>query len=241
MLCDWLFVGIADAALSKRLQVDSELILEKMKNLIRQKEAVKKQYREIQTKGSKSILIVLNDISGPQPQQHNAEVNTRKSWKCPRTGPNNSKAEGIQVLLSSRCVNNVGWATHQATALPGEPLASIAAHWLTVPHQRWRISLGSQCLTKKVTGVTQEENLDLAFLGALNTGGASSWPTSIMLNGQEVHFKLDTGAEVTAISKQPFKLFQGDVRLKAASRILLYIHMALLSNAWSPRTISSNT
>ena len=71
-----------------------------------------------------------------------------------------------------------------------------------------------------MASVTQEEKLDLAFLGALNTGEASSWSTSLMLNGQEVHFKLDTGAEVTAISEQAFKLFQGAVRLKAASRIL---------------------
>ena len=34
------------------------------------------------------------------------------------------------------------------------------------------------------------------------TNQATSWTTKLQLNGQETHFKLDTGAEVTAISRQ---------------------------------------
>ena len=70
-----------------------------------------------------------------------------------------------------------------------------------------------------MAGVTQE-NLDSAFLGALSSGQGSPWSTSLILNGQEMHFKLDTGAEVTAISEQAFEHFQGAIRLKEASRTL---------------------
>ena len=72
----------------------------------------------------------------------------------------------------------------------------------------------------EVAGFTQKERLDSVFLGTLNSGQASSWSTSLVLNGQEMHFKLDTRAEVTAISEQVLKLLEGAVRLEAASRIL---------------------
>ena len=42
LLCNRLVMGIRDTALSKRLQMDAELDLEKAKKMIRQREAVKK-------------------------------------------------------------------------------------------------------------------------------------------------------------------------------------------------------
>ena len=73
-LLDRLIVGIANAALCKRLQLDSELTLKRMKKLIRQKRAVKEQHHKPQSEGSKFNLIMLDDISGPEPQQGNAKA-----------------------------------------------------------------------------------------------------------------------------------------------------------------------
>ena len=43
MICDRLVVGLKDSALSKRLQMDPDLTLEKAKKAARQREAVKEQ------------------------------------------------------------------------------------------------------------------------------------------------------------------------------------------------------
>ena len=59
MLCDRLVVGIRDAGISEKLQMDRELTLEKAKKLARQKEAVKDQYRQLQKgtqRGAEALL-----------------------------------------------------------------------------------------------------------------------------------------------------------------------------------------
>ena len=43
LICDRIVVGIRDASLSERLQMDLELMLEKVKTVIRQREAVREQ------------------------------------------------------------------------------------------------------------------------------------------------------------------------------------------------------
>ena len=60
----------------------------------------------------------------------------------------------------------------------------------------------SQCFTKSISEISEECHLDTAFLDTVVTNRATSWTTKMQLNGQETHFKLDTGAEVTAISRQ---------------------------------------
>ena len=62
--------------------------------------------------------------------------------------------------------------------------------------------LAPQCLTTTLATTTQEQGVDATFLhvGALDAGQLSAWSTTLKLNGQGVNFKLDIGAEVTAIS-----------------------------------------
>ena len=66
----------------------------------------------------------------------------------------------------------------------------------------------SQCLTttvKEVTSSTEirspnEEDLDLAFLSAVVSTDETSWIANIRVNGETMKFKVDTGAEVTAVT-----------------------------------------
>ena len=65
MLRDRIVVGIQDSAMSEKLQLDPELTLEKTKRLVRQKEAVKEQHRELQsgaTGSSKNDPIVIAEV-----------------------------------------------------------------------------------------------------------------------------------------------------------------------------------
>ena len=65
MLRDRIVVGIRDAAMSEKLQLDPELTMEKTKRLVRQKEAVHEQHRELHTGStgaSKNDPIVIAEV-----------------------------------------------------------------------------------------------------------------------------------------------------------------------------------
>ena len=85
----------------------------------------------------------------------------------------------------------------------------------------------SQCLTttvKEVTSSTEvrspnEEDLDLAFLSAVVSTDETSRTANIRVNGETMKFKVDTGAEVTAVTK--LALIQlGNVQLHPATKTL---------------------
>ena len=64
MFRDRLVVGIRDQELSEKLQLDSELTLEKAKKTIRQKEAVKEQRKQLQG-DSPEVHPSLEEVDGP--------------------------------------------------------------------------------------------------------------------------------------------------------------------------------
>ena len=62
---------------------------------------------------------------------------------------------------------------------------------------------GAQCLSKTVGKATQE--LETVFLEAVTKTGQSAWKVTVQVLGQPIQFKMDTGAEVTAINEDTFK------------------------------------
>ena len=81
---------------------------------------------------------------------------------------------------------------------------------------------GKHCFSKRSAKLAGElsldtSSLDTAFLGNLSTANQSSWTADVEIRGWTVHFKLDTGAEVTAISQESFQ------RLGQVSRLLLHV------------------
>ena len=65
----------------------------------------------------------------------------------------------------------------------------------------------SQYRSKPIAVVYEDESenkessvMDSAFLGNISTMQKSAWKTQLLLHGKEVEFKIDTGAEVMAIS-----------------------------------------
>ena len=55
MLRNELVVGIRDAALSQKLQLDQELTLEKAKKAVRQSKAIQDQYRQLKSKNGSKV------------------------------------------------------------------------------------------------------------------------------------------------------------------------------------------
>ena len=73
----------------------------------------------------------------------------------------------------------------------------------------------------EMTSDSQEpdEDLDVIYLDAIESGKGSTWNVTIDLNGQPVMFKIDTGAEVTAVTQETLTKL-GNVVLKSATKYL---------------------
>ena len=66
---------------------------------------------------------------------------------------------------------------------------------------KWKGHYEAVCRLKTVAGAMSAEAMDVAFLDNVSPGKQETiWLATIQLNGKQIPFKLDTGAEVTAIS-----------------------------------------
>ena len=188
MIRDRLVVGIRDQALSERLQLNPDLTLEKAKTMIRQREAVHTQ------------------------QQVLKEAESCSSFKREDRSVDIIKGQGIR--------------TKSAGVLPAKPKQAPkqcikcgkGQHpWYTCPAKeavcfkcKRRGHFGSQCLSKTAAEVQLDEsNLDSAFLDTLSQSSTETWRVKLKLASQTLEFKIDTGAEVTAISDVAFRAFKG--------------------------------
>ena len=77
---DQLAVGIRDSNLSERMQMDTDLTLEKAKKLAQQKEAVREQHSELwDQKGSKRDPIVLKQLQRRPQSKRGSGLHPRKA------------------------------------------------------------------------------------------------------------------------------------------------------------------
>ena len=70
------------------------------------------------------------------------------------------------------------------------------------------------CRQKTVS--TIEDHPDSAFLDTL-CNNTTMWTSEVNVNGEKIPFKLDTGAEVTAISKETWKVL-GEPTLQPSAK-----------------------
>ena len=66
----------------------------------------------------------------------------------------------------------------------------------------------------------QTEPDENSFLGAIHSNSSKQWLCKISLNQAQVTFKLDTGAEVTAISEETYSHLQ-NITLTKPSKVLI--------------------
>ena len=192
MIRDRLVVGIRDAVLSQQLQLDSELTLEKTKKKIRQREAVGEQQRELKGPAEGAVkleaMYVRRQFKGRRPNIHGRDG---KAKATPRAAPG-----AVATKTCSRC----GGSSHAHDKCHAKEATCHRCN--KKGHYR------SQCFTKQVSELTSESILETAFLNTLATEPTSAWFASVKLNEQEINFKLDTGAEVTAISEEVYQGLQ---------------------------------
>ena len=191
MIRDRLVVGIRDAALSRQLQLDAELTLEKAKTKVRQREAVAEQQK----------VLKLNTPSAGLEEVHSRKRFTPNNRGQRRHARGRSDRNGqARDTPPSKSCTRCGRSPHPREQCPAKDA--------TCHRCNKKGHYGAQCLTKRKQVSEVEGDVDAAFLGELGSTQTTAWLTTLNLNGHSTQFKLDTGAEVTAISEKTYKALQ---------------------------------
>ena len=208
MLRDRIVVGIRDQALSQRLQCDASLTLEKAKKKVRQSEAVAEQGLQLRGDGSKQSPIVIEQVKGSTPS------------KKPQTRRQATRSLSAKGGASSTTANTAKQTCTRCGKQKHDKGARCPAKDAICHKCNRKGHYSSQCFSKTVATVnTTELNLDTAFLGTVRANPGSLWTTKLLLNQVEISFKLDTGAEVTAISEETYRRL-GRPELQQPSKVL---------------------
>ena len=183
LIRDRIVVGIRDASLSERLQMDPELTLEKAKTLVRQREAVREQQQTL--KGEKMETPSLIDAMSHTSHHKNSQrqLTSEPPKKCIRCGKNPHPRDACPAkdVICNKCQKKGHFA--------------------------------ARCLTKAVHNVEQDSpTLDSFYLDTIeNSQDTNFWTTDVDVNNVTITFKVDTGAEVTAISEETLKVLGSPV------------------------------
>ena len=182
LIRDRLVVGIKDSALSQKLQIDSRLTLDEAKKQIRQREAVREQQQELKGAPAKDLEAVQHSS-----RRFNRQRNQRQKFPFGSKGVPRKPAD-----ITRRCTR-CGKDTHPRDQCPAKDAECHRC--------KRKGHFEAMCFAKSVAGTVETDSMDTAFLDHLTSAQQETvWLTSIQLNGKQTPFKLDTGAEVTAIS-----------------------------------------
>ena len=205
MLRDRLVVGIRNAKVSETLQMKADLTLEEAKKTIRQKEAVREHTQQLHTADHKSV----EEVRNPRPQwSRNAHnQHTRRAHRDARD--KRGSPRGQTNHNCTRC----GQTKHK----PGDRCPAKQA---VCRKCNKKGHYAACCFSKTVAASAHEvEAEDPAFLGTLTNNSNTSWSSTLRIAGKRIQFKLDTGAEVTAISETTYHKL-GKIPIQKPSRSL---------------------
>ena len=195
LLRDRIVVGIADQALSERMQLNPDLTLEKAKTQIRQKEAVQSQRQQLH--GSKGNPIDVGAIGSRRRRPQQPQTPQGGANRPPKKAVDRSK----QPCMRCGKIHNTGDKC---------PARSAVCHKC-----RRKGHYEAQCRSKTIAGATLDTDdfsLDASSVtvGTVTGSKATCWNVDLVVqDNTPVSFKIDTGAEVTVISEKDYRSLEG--------------------------------
>ncbi|UYV73367.1 hypothetical protein LAZ67_10002871 [Cordylochernes scorpioides] len=206
LIRDRIVVGVRDKALSERMQLDSELTLEKAVKMVRQQEAVRQQQVDLQR---------------PSTSQKVNQVKFNSKKQSPKQQQQPSRKKEKSAKTRSRCPKCGGFTHREGQACRAEGqkcnLCSKTGHFANCCPDK-------QAKTAEVKAVSELDK-EIGFLLEVSAVEDSSnlnddegecrrrWTAEIQVNGKKVKFKLDSQADVTCVPLCLFKKIMGQQRL----------------------------
>ena len=196
MIRDRIVVGIKDANLSVKMQLDPDLTLKKATDMARQSESVRKQQSLVRNDLCDSTVDAVKTKTRNQRERQTMPrpkkpFNQQKGAGCRRCGHrqnhsrDNCPAKGVKYF---KCSNMGHFAKCCAT-------------------------------NKSVRSVTIDEEQNKGFLGTIDNK-CKAWTKKFCINNKELNFKIDTGADVTVISDNDFKGIKRQTLIKSDKNYL---------------------
>ncbi|UYV70100.1 hypothetical protein LAZ67_7001795 [Cordylochernes scorpioides] len=183
LIRDRIVVGVRDKALSERMQLDSELTLEKAVKMVRQQEAVRQQQVDMQR---------------PSTNQKVNQVKFNSKKQSPKQQQQPSRKKEKSAITRSRCPKCGG---HFANCCPDKQAKTAEVKAVSELDEEIGFLL-------EVSAVEDSSNLDDDERECRRR-----WTAEIQVNGKKVKFKLDSQADVTCVPLCLFKKIMGQQRL----------------------------
>ncbi|UYV65760.1 K02A2.6-like [Cordylochernes scorpioides] len=206
LIRDRIVVGVRDKALSERMQLDSELTLEKAVKMVRQQEAVRQQQVDLQrpSTSQKVNQVKFNSkkLSPKQQQQPSGkkEKSAKTRSRCPKCGGFTHR-EGQACRAEGQRCNLCSKTGHFANCCPDKQAKTAEVKAVSELDEEIGFLL-------EVSAVEDSSNLD-------DDEGECRrrWTAEIQVNGKQLKFKLDSQADVTCVPLCLFKKIMGQQRL----------------------------
>ena len=203
MIRDKIVVGIKDKALSQKLQLDAELTLEKAVTRVRQYEKVKKE---------QSILSEASGSNKPTIENINKSKSHRPSK--PSQKPKLKQKDSTCAKVCPRCLGDMHPKKNCPAVFKNSKCAkcSKTGHWARA------------CKSVNVNEVAPSD-LDF-FMGevidieTVHSCTVGSWKAKVGVQGKEISFKIDTGADVTVLSPKIYMKLSSAPKLRPTKKIL---------------------
>ena len=176
--------------------MDSGLTLEAAKKAIRQREAV---HEKQQTLNGSSKVNTDVDAVGFQ----------RKAR--PKNRPAGQQRHGNRQRATTQKCGRCGRERHPRNKCPARDAECY--HWTLRAAKKTSLSF--------VRG--DEDNDESAFLERMTDSGKNAWIAHISINGTKISFKLDTGADVTAVSNEAWEILGKPVLGQFPSHLTVHI------------------
>ena len=199
MIRDRLVLGLLDQELSEKLQLESELTLEKATQTARQTEAIKVQLREQRGAAAHSSVDAVRDggrLSSSQREHFrgNASSSSRRYGQGQIRGTPNTGARN-DIQNCSFCARS-----HPRRQCPAYGKTCRACN---KPNHFARARV---CKKKAVNQLLTEETEEYQLYSVSNSSREAPWEIDVQLNGskQNTRFKIDTGADVSVMTLKSY-------------------------------------
>jgi transposase InsO family protein len=194
MIRDRIVVGVRDRRLSEKLQLDNSLTLEKAIGSARQSEAVKREQQELHGEEQKPQIDRVGSSSSSQQKTH---LSTKFEGKCHWCGSTKRHDKSECPAKNSECHN-----------------CKKTGHYAKVCKSKFG---------KSVNEVIADGGVSPGFLGSVSQNSPARqkrWTADVQVDNKIIHFKLDSGADVSVIPEQLFRTLY-KCKMQPADRSLM--------------------